>query len=430
MVVVVARVLAFGCVWAALAGCGAKTGLLVPERDAEPDAEIDAGTPKIPCYTLDFEQGDLTADLSTDAELAVADIYFLVDVTGSMSQEIDNIQRRLRDRIVPGIAAEIPDVGIGVGYFADFPYGDFGLDDDVPFEQLHTITHDLIQAQAAVDRLPLLDGNDGPEGQVEALYQVATAEGFGGDLSDPLDEHLIEPGVGCPTGGSGYPCFRDDALPIVLMFTDAPFHNGPTGMYPYSGIPDGPAHTWQQAVDALSELGVSFIGLDSAGFTDLGGVEDMRETGRALGTIDVDGNPLVFDIGDDGGGLDDTVVDAVKTLADRVRFDVDAIVEDVPGDPIDARTLIESIRPLAADPANGFESMSDTAFFGVIPGTRVTFSVTLRNDVIPRGPEPQFVRVRIVFRGNFRSTLKVLEVDLVIPAEDGEGCPPEQGSGS
>ena len=150
----------------------------------------------------------------------------------------------------------------------------------------------------------------------------------------------------------------------------------------------------------------------------------MRATATALGTVDVDGDPLVFDIGDDGGGLDDTVVDAVKTLADRVRFDVDVVVEDVPGDAIDARILIQSVRPLAADPPNGFESMTESAFLGVIPGTRVTFTVTLRNDVVPRGPEPQFVRVRIVFRGNARTTLRVLELDLVIPAEDGEGCPP------
>lgn len=403
----------------ALPGCGAKTGLLVPERDAAPDAEVDSGTPEIPCYTLDFEMGDLTADLSTEAQLAVADVLFLVDVTGSMSQEIDNIQRRLRDRIVPGIAEEIPDVGIGVAYFADFPYGDFGLDDDVPFRLLWPITSDPIEAQAAVDQLPVLDGNDGPESQVEALYQVATGEGFGS-----FPDYLVDPSFGCPTGGSGYPCFRREALPVVLMFTDAPFHNGPNGVYPYHNIPDGTPHSWQQAVDALGELGVSFIGLDSAGFTDLGGAEDMRATATALGTVDVDGDPLVFDIGDDGGGLDDTVVDAVKTLADRVRFDVDVVVEDVPGDAIDARILIQSVRPLAADPPNGFESMTESAFLGVIPGTRVTFTVTLRNDVVPRGPEPQFVRVRIVFRGNARTTLRVLELDLVIPAEDGEGCPP------
>lgn len=422
VVVVVARVSPLVSLLLLAAGCGAKTGLLVPERDAAPDAEVDAGPPDIPCFTLDFEGGDLSVDLSTEAELAVADVLFLVDVTGSMSQEIDNIQRRLRDRIVPGIAQEIPDVGIGVAYFADFPYGDFGLDDDVPFRLLRTITSDLVEAQAAVDQIPLLDGNDGPESQVEALYQVATGEGFG-----TFPDFLVEPSFGCPTGGSGYPCFRDHALPIVLMFTDAPFHNGPSGMFPYSGIPDGTPHSWDEAVEGLAELGVSFIGLDSAGFTDLGGVQDMRETATALGTVDVEGNPLVFDIGDDGGGLDETVVDAVKTLADLVRFDVDAIVEDVPGDPWDARDLIQSIRPLSADPPTGVQSMTESSFLGVIPGTRVTFAVTLRNDVIPRGPEPQFVRVRIIFRGNARTTLRVLEMDLVIPAEDGEGCPPEQG---
>ena len=397
-----------------LAGCGAKTGLLVPERDAAPDAEVDASAPA-QCIVIDFESGDLVVDLSTSAQLAVADVLFLVDVTGSMSQEISNIQRRLRDRIVPGIAEEIPDVGIGVAYFADFDVGDYGLADDVPFRLIQTITTDLVAAQAAVDQLPLLDGNDGPESQVEAMYQVGTGEGFGS---------YVPPSFGCPTGGTGYPCFRREALPVLLMFTDAPFHNGPTGGYPYSGISPLP-HSWNEAVDALRSLGVSFIGLDSAGFTDLGGVQDMRATGVALGTVDVDGNSLVFDIGDDGSGLDQTVVDAVKTLANRVRFDVDAIVEDVPGDEYDGRQLVPAIVPLAADPANGVQSIDATAFRGVIPGTRVTFAATVRNDVIPRAPEPIVIPIRIVFRGNFRTTLKVEEVNLVIPGLNGESCPAE-----
>lgn len=395
----------------AQAGCGAKTGLLFPERDAAPDAEVDAAAPA-ECIVIDYGTGDLIVDLSTDAQLEVADVLFLVDVTGSMSQEISNIQNRLRDRIVPGIAEEIPDVGIGVAYFADFNVGDYGLGSDEPFRLLQTITTDLVAVQAAVDQLPDRDGNDGPESQVEAMYQVGTGEGLG---------DWVPASFGCPTGGSGYPCFRREALPIVLMFTDAPFHNGPTGGYPYSGI-SPPPHQWQEAVDALASLGVSFIGLDSAGFTDLGGVQDMRETGIALGTIDVDGNPLVFDIGDDGSGLDETVVDSVKTLANRVRFDVDAVVEDVPGDPYDGRDLIQAIRPLSADPADGVQSIDETAFRGVIPGTHVTFSVTVRNDVIPRGPEPIVVPVRIIFRGNFRTTLEALNVDIVIPALNGEAC--------
>src|SRR6185503_8772042 len=105
------------------------------------------------------------------------------------------------------------------------------------FVRLTSVTTDLVAVQSGVDLLPLLDGNDGPEAQVEALYQIATGEGLGS---------FVEPSSGCRSGGAGYACFRRDALPIILMFTDAPFHNGPNDQYPYQGIAPAP-HSWQQA---------------------------------------------------------------------------------------------------------------------------------------------------------------------------------------
>ena len=37
-----------------------------------------------------------------------------------------------------------------------------------------------------------------------------------------------------PAPRRGYPCFRPGALPIVLIFGDNVFHNGPGGSQPYS----------------------------------------------------------------------------------------------------------------------------------------------------------------------------------------------------
>ena len=41
------------------------------------------------------------------------------------------------------------------------------------------------------------------------------------------DRRGVPPREDCPAATWGYPCFRDGAIPIVVMFTDAQFHNGP-----------------------------------------------------------------------------------------------------------------------------------------------------------------------------------------------------------
>jgi hypothetical protein len=53
--------------------------------------------------------------------IKVADVYFVIDTTGSMQEPIDNVESSLM-RIASEIAVEIPDVQMGVGYFQDFPF--------------------------------------------------------------------------------------------------------------------------------------------------------------------------------------------------------------------------------------------------------------------------------------------------------------------
>jgi len=69
-----------------------------------------------------------------------------------------------------------------------------------------------------VNALPSNGGADGPESQVESLYQIATGEGLGSWVPAYAGPDCV-----------GAPCFREGALPIIVMFTDAPMHNGPPG---------------------------------------------------------------------------------------------------------------------------------------------------------------------------------------------------------
>lgn len=403
----------------ALVGCGAKTGLDVPDasqqrpRDAGRDAAmLDAG---VPCLEVPLDGGVIEVPLDLEAELARADVLFLVDTTASMGDEINQIRAGLRDRIAPGIAQAIPDSALGVAYFEDFPEGMCGEPGDVPFSLLTPITQDLNRVQAAVDALELGNGLDRPESQVEALYQVATGEGLGS---------YVPPSFGCPGGGVGYPCFRQDALPIVLLFTDAPFHSGPGGSNPYTCTPFPPPHTYAQAVNALNRLGIRVMGLYSA--DDGIGRPDVVAMARDTGALDGD-RPLVFDIGSRAQRLSEEVVAAIRTLADVIEFDVDAVLVDpVPGDGVDPREFVDELVAVRAEPMDRIQGIdrATNTFLGVRAGTRVFYQLRVRNDAVVPGPEPRRFRLEIVFRGDRRTRLGSRIVEIVVPGADGEGCEP------
>jgi predicted small lipoprotein YifL len=398
-------------------GCGAKTGLELPDADAAtdagpdagPDAALDAG---VPCVEVPFDGGVIEVPLDIEAELARADVLFLIDTTASMSEEIDQVRNGLRDEIAPGIADAIPDSALGVASFGDFPEGMCGEAGDLPFSLVLPVTTELNLVQAAVDSLDLGNGLDRPESQVEALYQVATGEGIGS---------YVPPSFGCPSGGVGYPCFRPDALPVVLLFTDAPFHSGPGGTNPYRCGVTPPPHTYPEAVDALSALSIRVMGLYSGSGEGRGDLLAIaRDTGAVEGT-----SPLVFDIGMRGERLSSSVVAAIRTLADVIEFDVDTVLEDPDlTDDVDPRDFVEAVVPVRADPMDRIRGIDEEngTFLGVRAGTRVFFELRIVAGAAVPGPDPQRFLLEIVFRGDRRTRLGSRIVEIVIPGEDGEGC--------
>lgn len=396
-------------------GCGAKTGLSVPDAEVEEDAGVDAEVPEdaeVPCIEIPFDAGTVEVPLSTQAELKQADVLFLIDTTLSMGDEIDRIRARLRDRIAPAIESEIPDAQFGVATFADFPVDDYGDPGDRPFEMRLPMTSDLSRVQAAMNGIDLNNGGDGPESQVEALYQAATGEGLGG---------YIPASFGCPTGGVGYPCYRDGSLPLILLFTDAEFHNGPGGNEPYFGISPAP-HTYAQTIDALQRLDVRVIGFNSG---DGAAARDLRRLSLDTRAVSSSGSALVFDIGARGERLDNSVVDAMKNFAEGVVLDIDVVLLDpVPGDGIDPTTFVERVVPVRATPMDGIEGIDVDAgaFRGVVSGTTVVFELVVSNGAVVPGPEPQRVPLEVVFRGDARTRLGSALVTLVIPGADGAGC--------
>ena len=411
-----------GALALATVGCGAKTGLDVP--DGGPDIGIDAPLPCID-IPLDPDAGPpIELPLSTEARLERADVLFLIDVTASMGAEIDQIRERLRDRLAPAIYRQIPDTQFAVSTHADFAFGEFGTGGDTPFTLFLPMSGDLNRVQAAMGEVMLGNGNDIPESQVEALFQVATGNGLMGLSATGRPVTWVPPSLGCPRGGFGYPCFRDDALPVVFLFTDAVFHNGPDGENPYLPTLVGtPTATYSQAIAALNDNGIRVIGFWSGGDDD--GIETLRRTALDTEATRRDGSPLVFDIGRSAERLDDRVVEAMQDFADGIVLDIDAVALDpTPDDGFDVRTLIEALVPLRAEPMDGIGGIDTAAgmFLQVQAGTEVIFQLRVRNGVVAPTTEPQEFLIDVQFRGDGRSNLGVRRVRIVIPALDGRGC--------
>ncbi|MBX3246922.1 MAG: hypothetical protein KF901_07060 [Myxococcales bacterium] len=390
--------------------------------------------------------------LQFGTNINVADLFFLVDMTGSMRGERTNLIRGLIDTIIPGVQAAIPDVQFGAGGLDDYPVSPFGGGNDRPFYLLREIgpadedrgawsiagasattcpsnpaTQDIGQITGApngrpdileaVEGLPCHGGGDGPESYVPALWSTATGGGLtwsGGSVPPQSCPSIPdEPGT-----RRGYPCFRPGALPIVLLFGDYSFHNGPGGANPYNF----PAPTYDETVASLNGIGARVIGI----FSGSAGLRDHYDAvARDTGAVRGDGSPLVFTINADGTGLDTEVVNAVALLVGGTPQDVSTRTENVAGNPdeFDATRFIKSITPVSAVrdgiPGTGFDRMDETTFYGVIPGTLVTFEIDFWNDVRPGAERAQIFRARIIVVGNRVADLDSRNVYIVVPPDGG-----------
>ncbi|MBW2261267.1 MAG: hypothetical protein JRG91_04770 [Deltaproteobacteria bacterium] len=370
---------------------GAGTDPLDPESNPTSEGNFYFLVP----YMDDPEPPGDTLVFSTD--IKKADVFFLMDTTGSMGGAITNLRTSLSTTIIPAISAVIPDVWFGVGRFDDYPvspYGSGGL--DVVFGLMQRMTSDVSAAQAGVNALGLHSGYDLPESHVPALYATATGAGFG---------TFLAPQGSCTTGEVGYPCFRPDAIPIVIMFTDAPMHNGPGGTYPYAGIDPLPP-TFDQAVEALVDAHAKVISI----VNDNGAPDNIAHATAmttATGAVDSTGSPLIYVIPHDGSSLGTEVVNGVETLAQQVPIDISAQARDHTADSVDATQFIDSIVANTvggvADPRDptkvcpGSLPVDDTdgdtepdIFTGILPGTNVCFDIfAARNETVEATSDPQ-----------------------------------------
>lgn len=393
---------------------------------------------------LPYEGPAQDRELRFGTSVRQADVFFMLDRTGSMAGAVAELKRSL-STIVPQMAAEIENLGVGFGGFAGFggPHGGMcmsllgmetcedGPSGDVPFHLYGVITTELAQMQRDLGMLEADQGGATWASSNEALFQATTGRGVA-PWVPPQRCPWIPDEIGARFG---YPCFRPGSLPIMIVLTDTSSKNGPLtsgvrgGTYDPASFDMGEPATYEQTRAELLRIGARVIGVLSG--TEVSNPTPQRqfeEWAIQTGTTDASGDPIVFNVSSDGSGLGTSVVQAVRVLAEETPQDISTGTRDGPDfpaelAPVDATRFIKSITPVRrleggiptlTCPAT--DRCDDVTFYAVTPGDLVDFLVHFRNDFQTPIDTAQLLRATIIVLGNGVAELDRREVVIVVPA--------------
>lgn len=198
-----------------------------PSPSQIPISEGPIMVPTILQFPPEIEIGgtiNVTIEVTVDdvSSSTMEDFYLLSDATGSMAEEIREVQENF-DMLVDARRNASGDVAFGVGFYRD-------EEDIPPFENLQSLTTNLGLVDTAIASLNAVDGGDIPEANLFAISEVAT-----------------NPSIG----------WRDGSRKILVYFGDAPGHE-PT--CPADSVP----LTRDVVVDQLNEIGIAVVATNFA----------------------------------------------------------------------------------------------------------------------------------------------------------------------
>jgi hypothetical protein len=225
--------------------------------------------------------------------------------------------------------------------------------------------------------------------------------------------------TGSPAGakGVGYPCFRPDALPVILLATDEP----PSTQFSCPGF--------SATAQAASAIGAKIIGIRGASGSsgEAAQVEvDLNNLALATGTVDMNGAPLVFPGANSGaaGGIEN----GVRALSNSIPLDISGVPVDDGSDSVDAvASFIDHLITLQLDSPECTAGLTDQdsngdghpdVFVNVIAGTPVCWKLVPKvNSSVPGSKEPQLYRASIQVYGERVTLLDQRNVFFVVPPE-------------
>jgi hypothetical protein len=360
-------------------------------------------------------------EFTFSTRLRAADIFFVVDTTGSMGGTITQVQNTLSSQIIPGIQTALGPMGdarYGVAGHGDFGAGGSNYTGNVQVFQ--KLTTSVAAAQAATSSLRADGGGDGPESQVPAMHAVLSGygtPGYGGTAT-----RMMDPARDCDWGPDspepyGWGCFLPGRVPIIVLFSDADWHNGvsmPDGNF-YGSIP---AATYRQLEDEMVRRGAYFVGID------VGSGDTLRNSqvlAARTGTVDASGTPIAFR--GTASSVATNVVNAITTIAGQSRQDITTRVDADPAErrivaghtTADFITGVTTVRGIP-DAPTGYDRRDERTFYNVAPSTQVVFGVDFYNDFQPGASTAQLFLASIVVLGRANAPVDSRQVYIIVPA--------------
>jgi hypothetical protein len=253
------------CDWVAAGSCTGE-GVCSPGERTRTSAGCPAGQTRL----LECGPGCSYATVVEPCtDVRSVDVMLLFDITGSNGSRIGTNHPTFVDRLIRPLIA-LGDVAVGIAYYGDFPISPYGSTGDRPFQAGIQPTTTAASVEGELAAAPSGAGNDMPESGVEALSVLT------GGTAPATAIPLV-----CSPGRTAGGCWRSGADRVVIVYTDAPNHNGPdpatTGLYsPYAGISPTPA-TWPAVATRLMDQNVELIVLSAGATSTAADLDDQAD---------------------------------------------------------------------------------------------------------------------------------------------------------
>lgn len=256
----------------------------VPCVDTKPPGEPALQPPDVDVTLMPGESKTVDFDFDLPTEGQPLDVFFLIDVSGSMQDAIDGTARAMNE-IVTTLTNRGHNVNFGIGEYRSY---------DMPpaYRRVLDITDNCGAVEEALESLIASGG--GEETQLEALYQVAMGESRAGvNVLVPPDQNAN---------------FRGDATRIIIHTTDEAISEGP------------PNPTYEEVQDALLSVQAKQVGIAiEDGFTSTGSpLEGKPPPSEGLTRIARDSEALAPEEGVDCNGDGDVDIAAGEPVVCKI----------------------------------------------------------------------------------------------------------------
>jgi hypothetical protein len=370
-------------------------------------------------------QSPASSDLDFATKLQKIDLYVMLDRSGSMSTEISTVKANL-STVVSNLACPplgtgaagscIPDLWAGAGTIG---YSGSGIDAYRHYAD--------IQPNPNFSGLPITEpGGCCTEDLTFSAYAAVTGSGgagFGFSGVPARSTCAGSPAANAGYGTFGYPCFRQGALPVVLMATDEA---------PLTGVDTNHNPSWTTVVKPqYLATKAKLVGILGSGF-ESGTDTNLRTMASDTGAVDAaNGNaPLVFDGA--GANAATAIQTGIFRLANGLPLDINAITADVGGDAVDAVASfvdhLETLQSGTAQCANGLtdiDTNGDTfkdKYLQVRTGTPVCWRVVSKqNMTVMPTDAPQLFRATVSVFGDGVTQLDQRNVFFLVPPKNPDG---------